>query len=347
MKKIISLLIISFIAIPLFSSSISAISRADAVLTSNDTKYAFSHNPAFLAAKDYSISIPVNARLYNAKALLSNDIIRHINDLGSEDEEKVLNSLLDILREFNSTMPLMRLSERLSFSVGGFGMNLSLKEEVVTSGGSVGTTLSASILAELSSAFAFQCDWDEYSLEIGVKPKLLYSVATSPVGIDTAVGILIDNSIADNVSLNRSMAVALDAGAYASFPHGLRAAIVLRDIGFTADEGFPSKSFSFDTALGYGVSWSFLSLDLEAGLRDITGVRTSVDLMRAFNAGLSIGITDFITINAGINGGYPSFGAGLDLFFINIAVAYYYQDYGVVYGLCPRDVLALEVSLSF
>ena len=39
------------------------------------------------------------------------------------------------------------------------------------------------------------------------------------------------------------------------------------------------------------------------------------------------------------------FGIDLELLCFAISAAWYWQDYGVVYGLAPRDVLSIEIAL--
>ena len=283
--------------------------------------------------------MPIGANVYNVTGLLNSELVKDLKDLSSMDEEKMVNSLLDILREFNGTMPLLKLNENISFTVGGFGLGAALKECVITTGGSVGTTLSAAMEAELASGFSWHYDGDGYYLSFGVSPKLSYTLYTSPLGIETAVAILLDNSLFNNIELYHQIGFGVDIGAYASVPHNLRFALVLRDIG--------KKPLSLDAAIGWKDKWGIITLELEAGMRGINNIRDKVDLMKSFNAGMQLSITDFIALNAGINGGYPSFGIEFDIFFLVLMFAYYYQDYGVIYGLAPRDVLALEMAISF
>ena len=202
MRKAALILLIAITMLTLNAASIRALSRGDAVLTSNDVRFSFSHNPAFLSARDYSVNIPINARIYNISGLLENDLVKDISDLSSMDRERMISSLLDLLREFNGTMPLLGLDEDISFTVGGFGLDVSLKESVITSGGSVGTTLSAAVEGAVAAGFGFKYERDDYLISLGITPKLSYSIYTSPVGIDTAVGILLDNSLFDNGSLS-------------------------------------------------------------------------------------------------------------------------------------------------
>ena len=354
-KSVLSICVLLFLIMPLnATSSLSALSRGDAVLTSNEVNYAFFHNPAFLTSKNFSFLLPVNAQIYNISGLISNDLIANITAISSMDEESMVNGLLSLLREFSGTMPLLSMDESLSFTVKGFGLNLALREEVITTGGSVATTLSACIEGELSAGFGFDIPLDEYHISLGMTPKLLYRVYTSPVGIETAVDFMLDSSLSEAVTVYEALALSMDIGAYVSFPLGFSSALVLRNIGSDYEAAGTDGSveelenpFAIDTAIGWSGKWSFISLQLELGLRGWNNIRDTIDLMRSFNAGMSLGLTDFVSINAGISGGYPSLGLELDIFCIDLIIAYYWQDYGINYGLNPRDIIALEVAIAF
>ena len=354
-KLIMPIAVLLLISLPSYSSSLSAVSRGGAVLTSNEINYAFSHNPAFLTSKGFSLILPVNASLYNISGLLDNDLISNIQDIYSMDEERMANGLLSLLREFSGRMPLLSLDESLSFTAGGFGLNLRLQEGVITEGGSVGTMLSAYLEGEISSGLGFDIPFGEdYSLSFGIVPKILYRLYLDPVGIETAVDILLDSSLTEALKVHQGIAVAADIGAYASFPIGFSGALVLRNIGSGyetygsgGEKEYIENPFEIDTAIGWKGKWSIISLQLELGLRGLKTIRDSIDLMKSFNAGLSLEITDFVDINAGVSGGYPAFGIELDIFCVDFIIAYYWQDYGISYGLNPRDIIALEIAIAF
>ena len=75
MRRFLVLLMIIMMVLPASSSSLRARARSNAVLTSNDVYFSFSHNPAFLSAKDYSVSLPISARVNNVSTLLKSDLI--------------------------------------------------------------------------------------------------------------------------------------------------------------------------------------------------------------------------------------------------------------------------------
>ncbi len=120
------LIILLLIPAMLGAADTRSMAMGDARLTAYDTDYAFTHNPAALSASGFSLRLPVDASLYNFTPIASNDLIAHIQDLASMDRQRMVNSLLDILRSFNGQMPFIDLDEGLSLTAGGFGVDLRL-----------------------------------------------------------------------------------------------------------------------------------------------------------------------------------------------------------------------------
>lgn len=355
-KKLSALLIIIAASAACLSAiSLDAEARGNAVLTSEDVSYAFTHNPAFLSSSGFSLELPLTARLFNASGVLSNDLVENISDIASMDEERMVSGILDLLREFSGTMPLVSIEERITLTLFGMGASISASERVITTGGSVATNLSLDLRGTLSAGFAHKFDFDDgWSLAAGAILNLDYMIYTSPAGVETVVGIMLDPDGSGDFSIYSGHAVSADIGINITYPLGFSTAFTVRNLGsayhMNNDNG---NSFTLpnpveiDTAAGWKGSWSILSLDLEIGMRGWNRIRSYPDLLESLNAGASLGITKFIDINLGLDGGYPACGITLDFLCFEIAAAYYWQDFGVVYGLAPRDVLSLEIALSF
>ena len=71
------------------------------------------------------------------------------------------------------------------------------------------------------------------------------------------------------------------------------------------------------------------------------------DLLLHLNVGAEIGVADIFTLKAGVNRGYMSVGAGLNLFFARLDVAYGWQEFGVEIGDKPVDSLTVKFSLGY
>lgn len=341
MRRIVILIAIAIaLASPLSASSVSAQARGNAVLTSDRARYAFSHNPAFLSSSGFSLNIPIQASLYNVTGILGSDFTSNMKGIMFSDPQTMATSVLDILRSFNGTMDLVSLEEGASLSVAGFGAGVFLTQKAMTHHGSVGMHFSLELEAEIDFGLGWR--WrlgDDYTLALGLMNRTGFTLTTSHIGVDTLVDIVLDPSQDLDIRIYDTVFDSFDIGAYLAMPLGFSTAVVVRDIG-PDDQGM-----AIDTAIGWSGKASLFSLEAELGLRAWNEVRDEEDLMKSLNAGLSLGITRFITLSTGIDGGYPSFGIDIHLLCFAISAAWHWQDYGVIYGLAPRDVLSLEIAL--
>ena len=354
MRRLALIAILLLAATALDAVSTTAMIRGDAVLTVSDSSYAFSHNPAALAGELFALDIPVNATLYNFTPVIRNDIVENITDLASMDRERMLNGLLDILRSFNGEMPLLELDERLSLVTGGFGLDARLWQAVLTKGGSIGTQLALTAGGSLSYGLGLKLPFAHCSLSVGYTQEFSFSILSEDIGAHTVVGIMLDEERLENLASWQEWSVSSDLGFLAELPLGFKAALVLRDLGAwrekTGSDGSVEAGLiapGIDTAIGWSGKWSILTLDLELGLRDVTGLRDSISWMKSLNAGAQLAITKAFSLSTGINGGYPSIGLAFDLLCFDIAIGWWWQDYGVSYGLAPRDILSIELGISF
>ena len=71
------------------------------------------------------------------------------------------------------------------------------------------------------------------------------------------------------------------------------------------------------------------------------------DLLLHLNAGAEFGLFDVLTVRGGINRGYLSVGAGLNLVFMQIDLAYGWQEMGNQLGDKPVDSLTIKFSLGY
>lgn len=324
----------------LAGTGITAHGRGQAVLTDDSVRHAFTHNPAFITSSDFSLHIPLQTRVHNVTGILGSDFTGNIKGIMSGDARRMATSILDILRSFNGRMDLLEVEEGLSFTLKGLGAGVFLRQKAITYDGSLGMRFALEMEAELDWGLGWRWDLDDgYTIAAGLVNRTRIGLRTSLVGVDTVVDFLLDPSSALDISLEEDIANSFDIGTYFRLPYGFSTSFVVRDIG---PDG---NTATIDTAFGWKGSLSILSLSLEAGLKGWSSIRDEVDLMKSLDAGLSLGITSLLSISAGIDGGYPSFGIDLELLCFAISAAWYWQDYGVVYGLAPRDVLSIEIAL--
>ena len=122
-----------------------------------------------------------------------------------------------------------------------------------------------------------------------------------------------------------------------------------------------SESFEIKTpwTLNFGVAFApvvpVLNPVITADLVDMLELCRSIgssdfrwsDLLLHLNAGAEFGLFDVLTVRGGINRGYLSVGAGLNLVFMQVDLAYGWQEMGNQLGDKPVDSLSIKFSLGY
>lgn len=324
------------LALPLAAMPVSQLARSGAVLTKPDSDYAFSANPAFLSEGEaFYLRAPLSLSMGNFTDIMTSGIL----DLQSLDEAALVESAMDILRSFNGNMDFLTARTSLELSVSGFGLSVGGRAELDTQSGSVDIGFVPRIALGLDWGYGHR--WhigQQWSVAAGFANHLLLEASTSPIDAESFVSLALDPSGWDISGYDNIHSSVWDVGVHAQMPLGFSAALVGQ---------WDGDRLALDGALGWKGSWSVFSLALEIGMRDFNLIRDSVDLMKSLNASADISITRFISLSAGISQGYPSLGLDLRLLCFSVSLAWWYQDYGVVYALAPRDNLAVEIALRF
>lgn len=122
-----------------------------------------------------------------------------------------------------------------------------------------------------------------------------------------------------------------------------------------------SESFEISTpwTLNFGVAFApyvpVLNPVITADLIDMLELCKSFgssdfrwsDLLLHLNAGAEFGLFDVLTVRGGINRGYLSVGAGLNLYFMQVDASYGWQEMGNQLGDKPVDSLTIKFSLGY
>jgi hypothetical protein len=122
-----------------------------------------------------------------------------------------------------------------------------------------------------------------------------------------------------------------------------------------------SESFEIYTpwTLSFGVAFApvvpVLNPVVTADLVDMLELCRSIgssdfrwsDLLLHLNAGVEFGLFDVLTVRGGINRGYLSVGTGLNLLFMQVDLAYGWQEMGNQLGDKPVDSLTIKFSLGY
>lgn len=128
-------------------------------------------------------------------------------------------------------------------------------------------------------------------------------------------------------------------------------------MGIVSDVFSDSADFTIKTDprmdLGLGWKWengwfaptvAFDMVDVIGFFSDDMSLRSFVDHMRV---GAEVRLLSFLDVRGGINQGYWTVGAGIDLWAIKIDAAYYWQEFGDTAGDYPLDAFTIRFNIGF
>lgn len=111
--------------------------------------------------------------------------------------------------------------------------------------------------------------------------------------------------------------------------------------------------------LNFGVSfapdWKFLRPVISADLVDMAGMVRSItekqfraqDLLLHLNAGAEISLGGFLKMRGGVNRGYLSVGAGINLLIMQVDASYGWREMGTNIGDKPVDALTIRLNIGY
>lgn len=153
---------------------------------------------------------------------------------------------------------------------------------------------------------------------------------------------------------NPAFGVPVDVGTRVTFPYGLSAALTFRDIFATYYGKGNAYQYYTHWNMNAGGAWNpdlkeykwlidpTFSVEFSNLNRVIEG---DTGLWREFHAGMElVTLRKVLTLYAGLDGGYPALGASLDLFIMDLSIAYGTTEYGRYLGDRPVSNLSVEVS---
>lgn len=122
-----------------------------------------------------------------------------------------------------------------------------------------------------------------------------------------------------------------------------------------------SMEFEIETPweLNFGVSfapdWKVLRPVVSADLVDMAGMVRDIrngnfraeDLLLHLNAGAEISIAELLRVRAGVNRGYVSVGAGINLLIMQVDASYGWREMGPQIGDKPVDALTIRLNIGY
>jgi hypothetical protein len=147
----------------------------------------------------------------------------------------------------------------------------------------------------------------------------------------------------------------VDLGVRATFPHNLAAACTIRDLFATYNGGSTPYDYYTHWSFNLGGSWNpelvgfkwlldpTVSLEISRLNRIFAG---DTGFWKELHIGTELAfLKNFITVYAGLDGGYPALGTSIDLFIMDLGISYGTTEEGRYLG--DRPVSNLTVELSF
>jgi len=177
-------------------------------------------------------------------------------------------------------------------------------------------------------------------------------------------GPLVEDALQDDFSassyfINKnatpSFGLPVDVGARVNLPHGLSGAMTVRDIFARYTDGSSGNTYNTPWTVNGGAAWNpdmkdhkqLIDPTFTVEISNINGIlNKDTTVWKEIHAGMElVTLKKVLTLWAGIDGGYPALGTGIDLRFIDISMAYGTSDYNRYPG--NRSVSNFTVEVSF
>ena len=242
--------------------------------------------------------------------------------------------------------------------------------------------LNVNILAALGLRFDLT---PSISLDIGVSSGVSVMGYTGLIGAQSVLDMMGSSGDGDPMTILKSTPLALgwsiplNVGVNLNLPLGFSVGVVGRnllnpvlgynmrvmDVGEIMENPMGSVSAAFsggerftikmDPSLDFGLGWKwnswFLSPTLAVDVVDTIGLFKDDFSLRSFVDHLRIGaevrLLSFLDLRGGINQGYWTVGAGIDLWAIKIDAAYYWQEFGDTAGDYGLDAFSIRINIGF
>ena len=281
---------------------------------------------------------------------------------------------------------LAEVEAGINLGGGGFALGLHVKDTIHTFGNGVGgldanlfDELNVNILAALGLRFDIT---PSISIDVGISSGVSVLGYTQLIGVKEALDVmseedpmaaLKDKNIAFgwtvplNVGLNVNLPLGFSVGAVGrnllGSAVGYKMQVTNIDAVMSDAMGIVSNTFSekadftlkmdpsFD--LGFGWKWEngFFSPTVALDFVDFIDFFSNEMNIRSFVEHLRIGaefrLLSVLDVRAGINQGYWTLGAGIDLWAIKIDAAYYWQEFGETAGDYGLDAFTIRFNLGF
>jgi len=267
----------------------------------------------------------------------------------------------------------------LGWAGRGFGLGFNLVTDEIAVGSSLlGAKLVSQTQANATVGLGFRFDLGILKLKVGADARAFYKLHSDPVSgwpfSSILTGLLNENSNPEDIlgTLNvlGGYGLALDAGTTLNLGPFMLGAMV-RDFGFGYKMGQASlgdimedpgtnlplngtTAYKLDPVVSMGAGFAFRLLNLIAPSIYVE----SQDMLAVFSdgfdaiwntlhAGAELKLLNFISARVGLNQGYISIGAGIDLLILEVDAALFTEELGSSPGDFGRTGIAIQAAVRF
>ena len=329
-------------------------------------------NPASLGEGKFKLSIPsVGVTLYHAYDMLVKDengksFIDKVTG-EKQDTSELITSVLDLVGSQFTQIAEVDTNFTLIFPFG-LGLGVYVNDCVYTYSGSVIDRANVSI----ALGYGHKLSFGDIDLSLGATAKLNGLAFNKRI---KAADLSSGNMDEIQYSLACGYALPFDIGATVKWK-GLSGSLVVSNINgdysmdIASGKGFNSAPNTSDLKYNYftvkskaNVSAGFgYEMDGNISLRAALDFVDLLDLGDSFkdqsvnnfrailmhmNTGVEVGIFDTLMLRAGLQSGYVSFGASLDLFAFRIDCAYFWKEMGKAAGQKGLNGLSIRFNLGY
>ncbi len=363
-----------------------AMGRGGAGIALMDSSYAMFYNPAQLGENEFKLSLPsVGLTVYHPYALLKQDsngksaLDKILDSVSSSDSNAIFNAISPILDVIGTQFaPLTTMDAAVGLTLPfGIGLGVYVSDTAYTYDTGVINELDVSA----SLGYGYKLNFgSSLSLSLGTAVKFNALAFNQRIKASTFMSGDPSNI---TVGLASGWAPIMDFGVTAQYKAGLSTlsvGAVYSDLNLLGGYKMDVTKFSVSTVsddvkecatldrngdivikgegnlsagLGYVLDLKFLKLKAAADVNDILGLISSNStlsgriLLKHVNAGLELSLADTIVVRGGLNSGYYTLGASLDIFAIRVDAAYFWKEMGSYAGERGLDGLTIRFNLGY
>lgn len=358
------------------SAKYEAMGRAGVALHSD--KDAIHVNPANIATDTWSWHIPaVSTTIYNVRDLLKSQIVQDtVEDNLKEDMTGYATDLIGIYGKAGYG-EIAKVDARIGFKAPHFELSSDTQVNLFTYV-PLENKMEMSVIPQLDDVTSLGLGIRLYSgnisLDLGVTGRFALRAYYSKVDLNTFLngGEDLMTTFMESKPVAIGYAVPFDVGATLNLPFGLSAGAVYRNMNGKYNmsyaeslEALQAKDVVEDAfelkvpaTLDVGLAWApkmgawgwIAEPQVAVDVKDVINIAKSgfdqATLLKSLHAGVEMQVLKLAEVRAGLDGGYITLGAGLDLLhLIHVEAAYGRQIFAVGKGEKPVDALTIRMNV--